>query len=637
VLSLLCLAPAILGGAVATYAFDDQAPLWARLAAGVPLGLVLLGLIGLCLASWFGLTPAVAGVAGCLAASPLLILIRESVRRASVDDLRLALRVPLTTVRDARPAALCALVAALILAGILCRVYTRAMMVGAAGVSTGVDHNLGDLPFHLGIVMGFVRGQNFPPEHPELAGVRLSYPFLVDFVTALPVRLGVPLSHAVFVTNLALALALAALLFRLTRLLTGSLLAASLAPWLLFLSGGAGGWLAFKDAAASHLPVGQFLLHLPRNYTILPSGEYRWGNALTTLFVPQRSLLLGLPLALVVITLWWQAVNAEDRRARRLLAGAGCLAGLLPLVHAHSLTVLLATAACLALLFRRWRAWAMFFAAALLLAAPQAAWLMRGASVQLRSFLAWQVGWDRGAQNPAWFWLMNAGLFLPALAVALVWGRRMALRQTIRFSLPFLLWFLIPNLFRLSPWIWDNVKFLIYWQVASIPLLAGLLAWLTRRGWPGRVGGAVLAGGLMLSGGLDVWRVASGAMDYPIFDSNAVAIADAIAAATPPRALVLHAPSYNSPVLLSGRRSLLGYPGHIWSQGLDGGRREEEIRLMYQAGPAGVALLAHYRVGYVLVGPQEYSLGPLNGPWLASLRKLAERGDYALYALPGSS
>jgi hypothetical protein len=95
------------------------------------------------------------------------------------------------------------------------------MIVGPAGVSTGVDHNLGDLPFHLGITMGFVRGQNFPPQHPELAGVRLTYPFLVDFVTALPVTLGEPLSSAVFVINLALALALAALLFRLTRLLTG--------------------------------------------------------------------------------------------------------------------------------------------------------------------------------------------------------------------------------------------------------------------------------------------------------------------------------------------------------------------------------------------------------------------------------
>ncbi len=632
-LSLGWLAPVVLGGAVATYAFDDDAPLWARLAAGVPLGLVVFGLAGFCLASWFGLSPAVVGLAAGVAALPVVLLVRTDLRQRSGDDLRLARQAVVAAVRHPRLAAWCGMGGALALTALLWRVYHRAMIAGPAGISTGVDHNLGDLPFHLGIVMGFVRGQNFPPQHPELSGVRLTYPFLVDFVTALLVTIGEPLARPVFAINLILALALAALLYRLTRLLTGSPLAAGLAPWLLFLSGGTGFWLCLKDAASAGTGLRQFLLHLPRNYTILPTGEYRWGNALTTLLVPQRSLLLGLPLALVVITLWWQAMNADAKRARRLLAGAGCLAGLLPLVHLHSLALLLATAACLALLFRGWRAWAAFFGAALLLALPQVVWLARGASVQARSFLAWQVGWDRGQQNPLWFWLLNAGLFLPLLGLALLLGRRLVPRQTTRFCVPFLLWFLIPNLFRLSPWIWDNVKLLIYWYLASIPLVALLLARLAGRAWLGRLAAMILAAGLVLSGALDVWRVASGAVDYPIFDRNGLAMAEAIAAATPPGALVLRAPSFNSPVLLSGRRSLLGYPGHIWSQGLDGGRREEEIRLMYQAGPTGLGLLDRHHVRYVLVGPQERSLGPLNEPFFAGLRKLAQHGPYTLYDL----
>jgi hypothetical protein len=40
-----------------------------------------------------------------------------------------------------------------------------------------------------------------------------------------------------------------------------------------------------------------------------------------TMLIPQRSFLLGLPLFLIVATLWWQAVTGEDRaRARRHLA-----------------------------------------------------------------------------------------------------------------------------------------------------------------------------------------------------------------------------------------------------------------------------------------------------------------------------
>ena len=66
-----------------------------------------------------------------------------------------------------------------------------------------------------------------------------------------------------------------------------------------------------------------------------------------------------------------------------------------------------------------------------------------------------------------------------------------------------------------------------------------------------------------------------------LFDRDALAFADASRGATPPRALVLHYPTYNSPVLLSGRRSLLGYPGHIWSQGLDASNRRVRVQLVY--------------------------------------------------------
>ncbi len=627
-LSLCCLAPVVLGGAAATCALDDEMPFWARLAAGVPLGLVVFGLSGFCLASWFGLTPIMVGLAAALTALPLASAVA---RQRLGEDLRRAGRGLLEAVRSSGPSTWCGLLGGLGLILLLWRVYERAMILDPRGISTGVDHNLGDLPFHLAIVMGFVRGENFPPFHPELAGVRLTYPFLVDFVSALLVALGEPLARAVFVVNLALALALAALLFRLTELLTGSRWAAGLAPWLLFLSGGTGFLLCLKDAAASSRGLGEFLLHLPRNYTILPTGEYRWGSTLTTLFVPQRSLLLGLPLAIVVITLWWRAVHAEDREGRRLLRGAGVVAGLLPLAHAHSLAVLLVTAVGLSLLFRRGWAWTGFFGAALLLSVPQAIWLGRGTAVAAQSFLAWQPGWDRGPQNPLLFWLLNAGLFLPLLGLALLLGGRWVPRQTLRFTLPFLFWFAIPNLFRLSPWIWDNVKFLVYWYVASIPLVALLLVRFAGWGWAGRLAAGLLTCGLLLSGGLDVWRVASGAIEYPIFDRHSMLVAEGIAATVPARELVLHAPGFNSPVLLSGRRSLLGYPGHIWSQGLDSGRREEEIRLMYQGGPGGLALRARHGIRYALFGPSEGRLVAAD-PFEGS-RKLAEQGPYRLYDL----
>jgi len=52
---------------------------------------------------------------------------------------------------------------------------------------------------------------------------------------------------------------------------------------------------------------------------------------------------------------------------------------------------------------------------------------------------------------------------------------------------------------------------------------------------------------------------------------------------TPPGATILHAPIHNTPVFLTGRRSLMGYPGHIWTHGIDFGQRDADIKQIYSA------------------------------------------------------
>ena len=87
------------------------------------------------------------------------------------------------------------------------------------------------------------------------------------------------------------------------------------------------------------------------------------------------------------------------------------------------------------------------------------------------------------------FWLRNTGLLIPLLVAAFVWrgdgGGRLVPGRLARFYVPFALCFVVPNLFQLSPWIWDNIKFMVWWHVASAVLVALLLARLWRMGpWP---------------------------------------------------------------------------------------------------------------------------------------------------------
>src|SRR6185295_940207 len=79
--SLVLFLAAALGGAAATYLYDDDAPLGARLAAGGPIGLALFGLGGFAAALLLGVGPAAIAAGVLAAAAPLLALARPARRR----------------------------------------------------------------------------------------------------------------------------------------------------------------------------------------------------------------------------------------------------------------------------------------------------------------------------------------------------------------------------------------------------------------------------------------------------------------------------------------------------------------------------------------------------------------------------
>jgi len=679
---------AITSGALVTYLYDRDAHFFARLSAGACTGLAALGLAGFLCASFLGLTPAALLISAVVVAAPLALLSKSDWRARVRFDAAEAWRD--VTGALMRPQATTgALVLFVACAFVFWQVFGRAMFVRGGEIFTGVDNNLGDLPFHLSIITGFVYGENFPPVHPEYAGARLTYPFIVDFVAAMFVRAGATLEGALFLENFVLALALVGLLYRFALKLTRDRVAALITPALALLSGGLGWWVFAREWSGSNLGLFELLNRLPHDYTITSTTGYRWGNAITTLLVPQRGLLLGLPLALVIITQWWLATVEDDevrgkgeeekveeekaaglkgkakRKAKRVskarseppplpsftffslpfalstaerrMIGAGVVAGLLPLAHAHSFVVLMLMSGCLALLFPRWRAWFIFFAVALVIAAPQMWWATRGSAARAGSFFGWQFGWDRREQDALWFWFKNTGLFIPLLVAALAWlawrGRSGAVlsKRLLLFYLPFTLLFVISNAGKISPWIWDNIKVLYYWYIASVPLVALLLARLWRLHLATRVATVVLLLTLTAAGALDVWRVVSEASEQREFDRAGVAFAEIVKAQTAPRSLILHAPTYNHPVYLTGRRALMGYAGHLWSQGIDYLPREAELKRMYAGAPDAESLMSKHGVEYVVISPLERSATPVNEQFFRRFTKVGETGGYSLY------
>ncbi|HET9839134.1 MAG TPA: hypothetical protein VFR84_12920 [Candidatus Angelobacter sp.] len=663
----LLLVIAVLGGTLLTYVFDPAAPRAARLCTGACLGMALMAGVGFLFALWIGLNSAGVAVSALVLLLPLLLLIKSRFRAQVVAQFWFSAAKPKRQLSQQQRSRVGYWLFYLAITLLLGLVFSRAVYARPDGIYTGFPNNLGDLPLHMQVTNSFVHGQNIPPEDPTYAGARFAYPFMVDFMTAMLVRAGAGIISAMWLQNMLLALALVGLLHYWTLLLTRNRTAGLIAPLLVLFSGGLGWWLLFSDYGASD---GFFSLlgNLPHDYTILPEPDslLRWGNSLTTLFVPQRSILFGIPLAILIFCQWWSAISARepspmnelaagtrDRRSAKIsvtfragppaaapvrprMLAAGVCAGLLPLIHAHTFLALMAVAACLAILFRSaWRGWIVFFATAIALSLPELLWLAHAGAVNAHSFLGWQPGWDHGTHNVLWFWFVNAGPFLLTLLAALLWrsGDLGLSPQVVKFYLPFIFCFLVPNLIKLAPWVWDNIKVLFLWYIASVPLVAFFLArwWAQRSRW--RWLAPLVFASMVLAGSLDVWRVITGTTELREFDTQAIAMARSISEQTAPRALILHAPTFNSPVFLTGRRSLLGYPGWMWSRGLDYSQRNLDIERIYSGGPESGALLQQYGIDYVLVGPDELSQLRTNEGFLSQYRKVARAGPYRLYKI----
>lgn len=660
--SLLLALLVTLSGTVATYLYDDDAPIAARLCAGGALGLAALGLVSFVVASFIGLSGAAIVFSTAICCSPLALLtdsatskqLRQDIERAWNTSRNCFLRPDLKLVGYFLFYAVVTIV--------LWRVFSRAVIEDQDGLSTGLLNNFGDLPFHISVITSFAFGNNFPPEDPTYAGVRFTYPFISDFVSAVFVRCGADLRQSMFIENFILGISFVGLVHRWALVMLRDSLAAIITPLLVLLNGGFGFTMLYSKAITNKGGLFGVLMDLPPSFTVIPETTWRWGNAISALLIPQRGFLMGLPLATIAFTQWWLATTKERRAdvasktrvtgktkvvhheetqsrfpiATRRMIAAGVAAGLLPLVHAHSFVVVMAMAGCLALIKIHWREWITFFVVASAIAIPQLLWSTMNSAVDASSFFAWEVGWDHGTENPIWFWFKNTGLFIPLIfaAVLIKINDYVVPRRVLLFYLPFTLCFIIPNFVKMAPWIWDNIKVLYYWWLASAPIVALLLAKLWRQGPVQRLVAAVLFVVVTLSGALDVAGIALRSKDkYQVFSDEGLRFAEVVKEQTQSRSLVIHAPVHNTPVFLTGRRSLMGYPGHIWTHGLEFVRREGEIKRIYLGSPDADQLLRDYGVEYAVVGPHERTVVPINEAFFSKFQKVGEVGEYTLYKI----
>ena len=476
--------------------------------------------------------------------------------------------------------------------------------------------------------------------NPVFATAGFAYPFLADAVSGLLMRAGMGLVSAFVLPSIAASLALVSLLFLFYALLLGSSRAAVLASTLFFTHGGAG-FLQFAADLARE-PSLRLLRLPPREYTYLPEHGIQWINVISSEILPQRALLLGVPLALLVlISVWRWRQRGFENVSNAKLAGLGVLASLLVITHAHSYLALVLFCGMLFLFdLSHYRRWLVFAAAAALSSLVLLALFYDQASTA--RFIRWQPGWlanpTHGGHGPLWLFLwLNWGVFLPIAAVSII--RFRYYRDPL--VLGGILLFVACFLFRFQPHAWDNTKLLTWAHLLlCIPVARYLQHLWSKR----RVVSRCLAAALLLfttaSGFLEVWRLTrTPEIAVRMWSSQEIALAEAFRSLSDPVSLVLTSDHHHNWVApLSGRPVLLGYRGWLASYGIDYSTVERDVRTMLQGGPRAAALIERYGVEFAAIGRSEQrDFGAAEGYFRRHHELILEEAGYAVFAIRGSA
>jgi hypothetical protein len=242
------------------------------------------------------------------------------------------------------------------------------------------------------------------------------------------------------------------------------------------------------------------------------------------------------------------------------------------------------------------------------------------------------------------FWLPNFGLWVP-LALGLVglcgwriwkgkwrWGDRPP--ADIAFVLAAVVIFAFGYFVKTAPWEWDNLKLMVWGYFLILPFLWSDI--IGRWAFPERAATCLLlfgSGFVTLLGGLSAGHPGFGLIERARLDHIGTALRP-----LPVEARFATYPTYNHPILLQGRKVVLGYPGHLWTEGFDYGKANDQLTALMNGAANWRDTAKALGVRYIFWGQDEKTnYQSSSRPWEATAFLVAS-GDWgAIYDLAKSA
>jgi hypothetical protein len=489
-------------------------------------------------------------------------------------------------------------------------------------------NNLGDLALHITYINTFANGVPLWPENPIHYLSNLRYPAGIDLFNSLLLLLGVDLMPGFIWVGL---IASAGTFYALYR--WGGLF-------------GVAGFL-FNGGVAGFqvLQTWRFI-----DYQGVP--EIAWKSLPLAMFITQRGFLYALPAGLLLLYHWRAkyfpapTTNGapEEKRGPLPFWLEVAIYASLPFFHIHTFMAFSIVAAFLfAIGNGAARKQLGLMAAIAFIPATFFVWTITD-HFQARSLFEWKPGWvqNEGDFKAPFlsFWFINFGVFIPivlALIGTCIWRPtnskerfRFQDHPSLAFLAPAVLIFLFACLVKTAPWEWDNIKLIIWAYLIVLPFLWSEL--IAR--WPVPIRAAVcialfFSGFVSLFGGLVGKENGYGIADRAELDGVGSALRR-----LPKDARFATLPTYNHPVLLQGRKVVLGYPGHLWTQGFDYTAPEAKLKSVMNGEAGWRETARELRARYLFWGREEKAAYPASQrPWEREAQLVASGPWGAIYDL----
>jgi hypothetical protein len=503
-------------------------------------------------------------------------------------------------------------------------------------------NNLGDLALHITFIKNFANGVPLWPDNPIFDGSKLRYPAGVDLFNALLSLQHVELIPALAWTGLLGSIATFCMFYR----WGGTFAVAG------FLFNG--GLLGFKFLETHQLIDYQGV------------NDVAWKSIPLSMLVTQRGLLYAIPAGLLLLYHWREKFyhtevvaaaggrgpsdNSPDRLQQSPLQGPLpfwtelLLYASMPLFHVHTFLALSAVLVCLFVFGdNAMRRHVARLVGAAVVPASFLVWLISD-HFHAGSVFAWQPGWVQAEKDSELaapfvvFWLKNFGIWVPLVLTAIglylwqfalsKWRFGQRVPEHIAFIIPAIGIFLFAYFVKTAPWGWDNLKIMIWSYFLILPFVwdGFVKTW----SLPVRVIALIAlfgSGFVTLFGGL-----AAGRPGYGFGFRGEIDGVGHVVKRLPVDSRFAAYPTYNHPLLLQGRNLVLGYPGHLWTEGYDYGPMQQQLTQLMTGTTDWQAIARRLNVRYIFWGREEATNYPASTkPWEKQTPRVASGNWGVIY------